>query len=231
MTWRNLLDLRIAGWGIDLHVGAVFALLVVLIVVLGLVAHRRSGRWQVTSANFAFAGCATVTICPTDDVALLAHQAWVEITTRKAALPFDEEHDVIAEIYNSWYELFRALRELSKNIPTRHGLREGSEASQLVEILTGALNEGLRPHLTHWQARFRRWYEAELQKPETAGLAPQEVQRRYPQYDTLVADLRGVNAGLAEFAESLRKLAHDRRKTPWWRLRSYSPNSPSAEGN
>jgi hypothetical protein len=205
--------------------------LLAVVVALGTVAHRRSGRWQVTSANFAFAGCATVTICPTDDVALLAHQAWVEITTRKAAIPFDEVHDVIAEIYDSWYELFGALRELSKNVPTRHGLREGGDASQLVEILTGALNEGLRPHLTQWQTRFRRWYEDELKKPETAGLAPQDIQQRYPQYDALVADLRGVNAGLAEFAESLRKLAHDRRKTGWWRSASYRPKNQSGEGN
>lgn len=89
--------------------------LVVVLVVLGAVARRRSGLWQVTQADFTFAGCATVTLCPTDDIAGLAHEAWVEITTRKAALPFDDEHDVVVEVYSSWYELFRALREVAKN--------------------------------------------------------------------------------------------------------------------
>ena len=31
---------------------------------------------------------------------------WTELTTRKIGLPIDEEHDVIVEVYNSWYEFF-----------------------------------------------------------------------------------------------------------------------------
>jgi hypothetical protein len=154
--WRGVFDLRVAGWGLDVHIGAVFVAILAALVILGVIVRRRHGMWQLTQADFTFAGCATVTLCPTDDVAGLAHQAWVEITTRKAALPFDEEHDVIVEVYNSWFELFRALRELAKNVPTRGGLRKDSDAAELVEILTGALNVGLRPHLTQWQARFRR---------------------------------------------------------------------------
>lgn len=218
VTWRDIFDLKIDGWGLDVHVGIVFALVVVILIALAAVARHRSGLWQVTQADFTFAGCATVTMCPTDDVAGLAHQAWVEITTRKAALPFDEEHDVVIEVYNSWYELFRALRELAKNVPTRKGLRKDSDAAQLVEVLTGALNEGLRPHLTQWQARFRRWYDEEQKKQESAGLSPQEIQRRYPLYDEMIADLKAVNAGLMQFAESLRAIAHDRQKTPWWQF-------------
>lgn len=227
-TWRDVFNVRVSGWGLDIHLGIIFWAVLVVIVVLGVLARRRGGRWQLTQADFTFAGCATVTMCPTDDVAGLAHQAWVEITTRKAALPFDEEHDVVVEVYNSWYELFRALRELAKNVPTRRGLRKNSDEAQLVEILTGALNEGLRPHLTQWQARFRRWYDEEQRKNEVAGLSPQEIQRRYPQYDDMVSDLRTVNTGLMEFAEGLRKIAHDRQKTPWWKVwQSRTPKGTS----
>jgi len=215
-TWRDVFNIRIEGWGLDVHIGIIFGVIVAVLVVVGVVARHRAGRWQLTQADFTFAGCATVTMCPTDDVAGLAHQAWVEITTRKAALPFDEDHDVVVEVYNSWYELFRALRELAKNVPTRRGLRKDSDEAQLVEILTGALNEGLRPHLTQWQARFQRWYDEEQKKDETAGLSPQEIQRRFPQYEAMIADLKQVNEGLMEFTEALRRTAHDRQKTPWW---------------
>lgn len=213
--WQDVFNVRVSGWGLDVHLGIIFWAVLVVIVVLGVLARRRGGRWELTQADFTFAGCATVTMCPTDDVVGLAHQAWVEITTRKAALPFNEEYDVVVEVYNSWYELFRALRELAKNVPTRRGLRKDSDEAQLVEILIGALNEGLRPHLTQWQARFRRWYDEEQRKEEVAGLSPQEIQWRYPQYDEMVSDLRTVNTGLMEFAEGLRKIAHDRQRTRW----------------
>jgi hypothetical protein len=211
-------NIRIEGWGVDIHVGIIFLAILVFLFLLAYLARHRGGRWRLTQADFTFAGCATVTMCPTDDVAGLAHQAWVEITTRKAAIPFDQDNDVIVEIYNSWYQLFGALRELAKNVPTRRGMRKDSDEAQLVEVLTGALNEGLRPHLTRWQARFRRWYDEEQRKDETASLSPQAIQRRYPEYDDLVASLREVNAGLANFAEALRKLAHERQRTPWWRF-------------
>jgi hypothetical protein len=223
-TWRNLLELTLVDWGLRVHVGVAFIGLVAALVVAGAVlARRRAAGWEVTSADFTFGGCANVTICPTDDIAGLAHQAWVEITTRKAALPFDEDNDVIVEVYNSWYELFRALRELAKNVPTRRGLHESSDEAQLVEALIGALNMGLRPHLTRWQARFRRWYDAEQKNEENAGLPPQEIQRRFPQYAELVSDIVIVNEGLVGFAESLRKLAHERKRRPflgfWGRTR------------
>jgi hypothetical protein len=227
--WRDLVHLQIEGWGFTVHVGLILLIVVAVLVAVALARHRPGG-WEVTSANFTFAGCAAVTVCPTDLVAGLAHQAWVEVATRKAAIPFDEQNDVIVEVYNSWYELFRAFRELAKSVPTRRGLREGSDTAKLLDALTGALNVGLRPHLTRWQALFRRWYDNEQRKPEAAGLSPQEIQRRFPQYAELIADLKEVNAGLREFADALRVLAHERRLIPWWKFwASVAGASPSDE--
>ena len=229
-TWRNVFDLRLDGWGLDVHIGVIFAIVVALLIVLGGLAHRSAARWRLTQADFTFAGCATVTMCPTDDVVGLAHQAWVEITTRKAAIPFDEDFDVVTEVYDSWYELFQALRDLAKSVPTRPGLRKGSDEAQLVEVLTGSLNEGLRPHLTRWQAQFRRWYDEAQKRPENAELSPQAIQRTYPQYDEMIAGVRAVNEGLIEFAEALRRLAHDRQKTPWWHFWSDKAPNPAGGG-
>lgn len=217
-TWRDVFNLRVEGWGLDVHVGIILVIVLAVLIALGALAHRSAARWRLTQADFTFAGCATVTMCPTDDVVGLAHQAWVEITTRKAAIPFNEDYDVVTEIYDSWYELFQALRDLAKSVPTRRGLRKGSDEAQLVEVLTGSLNEGLRPHLTHWQAQFRRWYDEAQKRPENADLSPQAIQRTYPQYNEMIMGIREVNAGLIEFAEALRRLAHDRQKTPWWQF-------------
>src|SRR5689334_17490848 len=36
----------------------------------------------------------------------VAYAVWVELSTRKIGLPIDVEHDVIVEIYDSWYTFF-----------------------------------------------------------------------------------------------------------------------------
>lgn len=67
------------------------------------------------------------------------------------------------------------------------------------------LNEGLRPHLTRWQARFRRWYENELTKPENLLVEPQDLQKRFPRYDELTEDMELVNARLMYYRAQMRK--------------------------
>jgi hypothetical protein len=107
-----------------------------------------TGTWRVTKANFKFAGLGHVEICPDNDVAKIAHNEWVELSSRKAAIPFDPEHDVINEVYNSWYDLFRALRELAKAVPA-DAVRANGDAAKLAEVLLNALNKGLR-HISRY---------------------------------------------------------------------------------
>ena len=138
----------------------------------------------------------------------IAHKAWVELSTRKAGLLFDEEDDVIVEVYDSWYDLFREMRMLIKEIPIER-IRKKS-TSQLVKVLIGALNKGLRPHLTRWQAKFRRWYEWRIEQENINGgmLTPQELQREYPNYEQLKNELKTINVELIQYVNELEKLAH-----------------------
>lgn len=133
----------------------------------------------------------------------LAYALWVELGTRKAALPFDEEHDVIVEVYDSWYAFFGMARKLMRDMPP--DLSKGGDS--LTAVTERILNDGMRPHLTRWQAEFRRWYKRELDEPKNAGKAPQEIQRGFPGYDELVADLKRANGILMRYRETLREIA------------------------
>jgi hypothetical protein len=73
-------------------------------------------------------------------------------------------------------------------------------------MLLEALNSGLRPHLTKWQARFRRWYLAELER--NPDEAPQDIQRRFRDYKMLEDELMVINAEIAKYAVFLRQLSH-----------------------
>ena len=95
----------------------------------------------------------------------IANRIYLELITRKVALPFDENDDVISEVYDSWYELFKIIRNEIKNVPGEY-LISHNTTEELIGLTIRILNEGLRNHLTKYQARYRRWYKTESEKPE-----------------------------------------------------------------
>ena len=136
----------------------------------------------------------------------IAYKLWIELSTRKIGLPIDFDNDVIIEIYNSWYEFFRITRELVKEIPVLK-VRKNESTQDLVKIAIEVLNKGLRPHLTKWQAKFRKWYTEEIEKEENKELSPQEIQQKYPEYKKLINEMQEVNKKLIEYRKILKKLA------------------------
>jgi len=172
-------------------------------------------KYSVVKAKVKLGGIGEVEIEPNHHNINIAYQAWVELTTRKIALPFEPDHDVITEVYTSIYEAFGKLRELAKSIPAQQ-LRDCPDTRVLVETLVKVLNLGLRPHLTVWQSKFRRWYKSALEDPTNTALTPQEIQRKYPDYNALVADLQKLHDGVVEYSEFLRKVAQgdNTRATP-----------------
>ena len=135
----------------------------------------------------------------------IANRIYIELTTRKAAIQIDEENDVISEVYNSWYDLFKIIREEIKSVPGDF-LKSHDPTDALIGLSTKILNEGLRPHLTEYQADFRMWYNHELEKEENNSLAPQQIQKKYPKYSQLIASMKIVNQTLADYANELKKL-------------------------
>ena len=131
----------------------------------------------------------------------IAYKLWVELSTRKIGLLFDRENDVITEVYDSWYEFFRIARELLKEIPARR-LRFSND---LIDLTDKVLNKGLRPHLTTWQAKYRKWYRtaSDSNKDDT----PQSIQKTYQYYDELIEDLIKTNERMIEYKELMRKIA------------------------
>lgn len=131
----------------------------------------------------------------------IAYKLWVEMSTRKIILPFDEENDVIVEVYDSWYSFFGIARGLLKDIP----VEKLNSSKQLISVTDRVLNKCLRPHLTKWQARFRKWYN--LQLDSNSDLTPQEIQYTYPHYNELVKELKAINKNIDYYGEVLKKLA------------------------
>lgn len=185
-------------------------ILVALLVVALLLAYRRFAeepllhRFEPVEAEIKLGGVGKVTLRPNLQDIQIAHKVWTELVTRKAAIRIDEENDVIVEIYNSWYAMFLQVRKLISEIPASL-LRSQKSTQEIVRITTTTLNEGLRPHLTKWHARFRNWYDQH--SDDLKEKTPQELQREYPDYAELMADLRKVNEELIGYAEALYTIA------------------------
>jgi hypothetical protein len=135
----------------------------------------------------------------------IANRIYLELITRKAVLPFEEDNDVIIEIYNSWYTLFTTIRNEIKNVSGDY-LKSHDTTDALIGLTVNILNDGLRPHLTMYQAKFRKWYSNESEKSENNLLSPQEIQQKHPNYEELIKDLRNVNQILIGYSEELKKL-------------------------
>ena len=166
MIWKDLLYIWISDdYTLNIEVGVVIFFILVLSLALFLFFRRfriNNLFFHEVELSIALGGIGDVKIKTNHEVVQVAHKAWSEMITRKAGLQFEPEHDVIVEVYNSWYQLFSEMRALIKSIPANRLKDENTQ--KLVNLLVDTLNKGLRPHLTKWQARFRRWYEAELTK-------------------------------------------------------------------
>jgi len=193
-------------WSVDLHLSPIPLLILAAIfavIFLLMQAYRKHKLvdWELDGAEMGL-GDHKLSFKPNNTDRQIAYSIWVELSTRKIGLPIDAEDDVISEVYDSWYAFFSVTREMIKDIPVSKV--RGKSTSQIIDLSVEVLNEGLRPHLTKWQARFRHWYERQMDNKSDAS--PQEVQKDFPAYDELVADLLEVNKRLMIYRLKMNEL-------------------------
>ena len=161
-------------------------------------------KYKITKINLPF-GLASIELTPSEEDLQLAHKIWIELVTRKAAIPFDSKYDIIHEVYNSWYKLFEKVRDFIAEIPVT-SIYNNKDTKKLINVSIEILNKGLRPHLTKWQAQYTHWYNRESKLDENKNLSPQELQRKFPEYNDLINDMKIINKELEKYADELKKI-------------------------
>ncbi|WP_081602006.1 hypothetical protein [Thioalkalivibrio sp. ALE6] len=204
--FRLILD---NGLALTIEASGPLVLTLIIIVILAIALRlflSFRGPWrtfEIDEAEFGL-GDQKVKIRPNDIDRQIAYKIWVELSTRKVGLEIDLDNDVISEIYDSWYSFFSVTRELIKDVPVSKFRRKDTE--RIIALSIDVLNSGIRPHLTKWQARFRRWYEFQLAKDENADLHPQDIQKRFPDYEELKRDIMAVNKNLIGYRKKMHQL-------------------------
>lgn len=194
----NNLNLQISISSILLIV--LFSIIIVLLFARGVL--RKNGHNIEIDAVEIGIGNNKIKIKPDYFERQLAYQLWVEMSTRKIGIEFEEDRDSIFEIYNSWYNFFGIARNIIKEIPI-HKIRTDRD-DNLIELSIKVLNLGLRPHLTKWQSRFRHWYDKAI---ADGNLCPQDCQKGFPEYDLLIKDLLETNRRMKKYSEVLFEIA------------------------
>ena len=203
----NIMDIKLEGCSTFILKFNWFAVVIILILILVIsffirqsvnFANRKSVTVEEVSLGI---GKSSVKLSYNKKDQEIAYKIWVELSTRKIGLRFDQEHEVIKEVYDSWYKFFGITRELLEDIPATRI----TYAGDLIKLTERVLNIGLRPHLTKWQAKYRRWYEKELKRDREG--TPQDIQKRYSEYDILVKELIETNEKMIEYKKLMKKIA------------------------
>lgn len=204
----NIIDIELESWSIFVLKFNWIAVVITLILLWGIsfllkkcMSYVNQKSVTVDEVNLGI-GNSSVKLSYNKKDQEIAYKIWVELSTRKIGLRFDKENDVIKEVYDSWYKFFGITRELLKDIPANRIPYSGN----LIELTEKVLNIGLRPHLTRWQAKYRKWYEEELKN--NSG-TPQEIQKEYPEYAALIEDLQETNEKMIEYKKLMKRIAFD----------------------
>ena len=203
----NIMDIKLEGCSTFILKFNWFAVVIILILILVISFFIRqsvnfANRKSVTVEEVCLGiGKSSVKLSYNKKDQEIAYKIWVELSTRKIGLRFDQENDVIKEVYDSWYKFFGITRELLEDSPATRI----TYAGDLIKLTERVLNIGLRPHLTKWQAKYRRWYEKELKRDREG--TPQDIQKRYSEYDILVKELIETNEKMIEYKKLMKKIA------------------------
>ncbi|GAB5489592.1 MAG: hypothetical protein Pars2KO_31620 [Parasphingorhabdus sp.] len=204
---ENIVSASISeDWKLSVEVAPVPLLIVFVVGLLVWLAFKwwsgsRFPDFEIDSAEFGW-GDQKLSFKPNVTDRQIAYSIWVELSTRKIGIPINLDDDVVSEIYDSWHSFFGVTRELIKSIPVSKVNR--SSTNQIISLSIEVLNEGLRPHLTKWQARFRRWNDRQLKLSEDAS--PQEVQKDFPEFESLATNMIEVNDKLILYRLKMHEL-------------------------
>lgn len=203
--FHNILTIGVKGGSLTVAVSYWIIVFIIAVLIILALWRKFSGRFKTdVDLTINLGGVASVSIKPNNQVKQIAYQVWVELKTRKAGLPIDKDNDVISDVYNSWYDLFGEIRTLTRDIPASK--LKDPDTKKLVELLIGTLNNGLRPHLTIWQAKYRWWYDKAVENSKDDSLTPQDIQNKYPKYKELVEDMLEINQQLVQYTDEIKKL-------------------------
>jgi len=123
---------------------------------------------------------------------------YVELSTRIATVPLDEETGILREALTSLYNVFNITRQILREAGPE--IARGSKS--LGAIAIDVLNKGLRPFLVKWHPTLKAYEE---KKP--ADVTTVDHERAWSSAAALRKELEQVRQEMVIYVEALAKIA------------------------
>jgi len=141
----------------------------------------------------------------------IGFKALVQIGSHQITRGVDLSNDNLPKVYEAAYRMFLRIRELMGDLPVDEFSR-GRSAQRIYEALNATLNETLRPHLTKWPEQYCQWRDGFVKTKAGSKLSAQDLQKHFPQRQTLMRELKEVAQSLKVDARKLKALVFAKGK-------------------
>ena len=149
------------------------------------------------SLNLPF-GLGGIDLEPDEVQEKAAWTLYVELMTRIAVQPLDEEEGLLREVLNSLYKLFDLTRTILRDAGP--GVAKGPNS--LGPVAIGVLNKGLRPFIAKWHPRLSAY---EAKRPESVSQV--EHEHNWESYKQIRQELEDMQGQMRIYADALAKIA------------------------
>lgn len=117
------------------------------------------------------------------------------LDSKRTLFFFDKEKDNIDDVLQSYYEIYKFLRECMSNFEKFDNADDNQCYVKLKEMII-CLNE----FLTNYQSDYRHWYKANVDS-EYNGITIHEFQQKYFKYQELCNAFEELNAQMIIYGE------------------------------
>ncbi len=123
---------------------------------------------------------------------------YVELMTRVAIQPLDDESGVLRDVLNSLYTLF----DLTRSVLCDAGPEVAHGPQSLGPVAIDVLNKGLRPFMAKWHPRLLAY-----EKKRSDNLSHVEHEHQWEQYDGMRKELEDLQKKMQAYADVLAEIA------------------------
>jgi len=131
-----------------------------------------------------------------------AWELYVELVTRSATVELRSGECILREALTSLHSLFQTTRQILKNYGPEIAQPKGNGKFSFGYLAVAILNTVLRPVLSKWHPLL-----SDYESRRDTTLSCYEHERQWEHYDELLADIRGAQHTLINFANTLAEVA------------------------
>ncbi len=133
----------------------------------------------------------------------IAWELYCELSTRVGVIDFKEIEDLFINCFDSWYAFFKFARKKVILIGPPKKNKKGDKKYNIISIVLSLLNDQLRPFLRKWHNRFTHFWKNNIDQADDLIA----LQKLYPDYNSLIEDLKQMSIKLKQTSEMLNKIS------------------------